>query len=138
MRLAACLFPCLVLGLVSCASGTKHDPPPEVTTFDDATRARLEANLDEAWRAHDADPSDEMATIWLGRRLAYLGRYDEAIRTFTAGLEDHPDSYRLLRHRGHRYLTTRRFDEAVADLERARGLIEGVPDAVEPDGAPNE
>jgi hypothetical protein len=31
----------------------------------------------------------------------------------------------------------RRLDDAIADLEKATRLIEGVPDEVEPDGAPN-
>ena len=43
----------------------------------------------------------------------------------------------MYRHRGHRYITVRRFDDAVADLEHAAHLIEGMPDQVEPDGAPN-
>jgi tetratricopeptide (TPR) repeat protein len=98
---------------------------------------RRERELDEAAAAYEAAPDSEEAIIWLGRRQAYLGRYDLAIRTFTAGLRAHPDSYRLLRHRGHRWITLRRFDRAVADLERAARLIEGVPDEIEPDGLPN-
>lgn len=101
------------------------------------TRAKLEADLAAAREAYGEDPADEERTIWLGRRLAYLGRYREAIEVFTAGLSAHPDSYRLLRHRGHRYITTRQLDLAIADLGRAATLIDGVPDAVEPDGAPN-
>ncbi len=117
-------------------------------------RARLEADLTAARAAFDARPGDEDAAIWLGRRLAYLGRFDEAIAAFTEGLGAHPGSYRLLRHRGHRYLTLRRFDEAIADLTAAaarageasldRALAEHAHDAgafpwdeIEPDGAPN-
>ncbi len=48
-----------------------------------------------------------------------------------------PDSPRLLRHRGHRYITTRQLSEAFADLSRAAGLIESAPDEIEPDGLPN-
>ena len=47
------------------------------------------------------------------------------------------DSPRLYRHRGHRYLTVRRLDEAASDFEQAARLVEGLLDEVEPDGLPN-
>jgi tetratricopeptide (TPR) repeat protein len=103
----------------------------------DDVRQRRERDLETAQFEYDRDPHNEEAIIWLGRRQAYLGRYDEAINTFSNGLAIHPDSYRLLRHRGHRYITLRTFDLAHADLSRAAGLIRGVPDEVEPDGQPN-
>lgn len=100
-------------------------------------RARLEANLAEARTAYDAAPHDVERAIWLGRRTAYLGRYREAIAVYTKALEQHPDEPRLLRHRGHRFITVREFDAAVRDLTRAAEVVEGRPDEVEPDGAPN-
>lgn len=108
-------------------------PPP--ITF--ARRAGLEANLRDAKAALDADPTGEDAIIWYGRRLAYLHRYADAIDTFSRGIELHPTSYRLLRHRGHRYITVRRFDLAVQDLALAARLAKGTTDEIEPDGAPN-
>jgi hypothetical protein len=69
--------------------------------------------------------------------VAYLGRYRDAIDIFTEGVRKHPDDPRMYRHRGHRYITIRRFDAAVADLQRAATLMAGRPDEVEPDGAPN-
>lgn len=102
------------------------------------TRVRLEADLAEARTAYDAAPDDADAIIWLGRRLGYLERYNEAIGVFSEGIAKHPGDPRMYRHRGHRYITLRRFVDAVADLERAAGLIHGRPDEVEPDGAPNE
>ncbi len=107
--------------------------------LDDQTRARLQSNLDDAWATWQEDPTDEMSIIWLGRRLGYLARYNDAVAVFTEGLEHHPESHKLLRHRGHRHITLRRFDDAIADLRRAAALIESnsIPDATEPDGAPN-
>lgn len=99
-------------------------------------RAELEANLAAARAAWKADPSEEN-WIWVGRRLAYLARYGEAVDWYTQGLAKFPQSHRLLRHRGHRYITLRRFDSATADLRRAAALAAGVPDEWEPDGAPN-
>lgn len=102
-----------------------------------ATRQERLAQLDEAQQLYDRDPHDEMAIIWLGRRLAYLGRYRQAIDVFSNGLAIHPQSYRLRRHRGHRYITVREFDHAIVDLRQAADLVLGVADEVEPDGQPN-
>ena len=102
------------------------------------TLARRGRELADAHAAFRADPLNEMNIIWLGRRLAYLGRYRHAIAVYTDGIILHPESYRLLRHRGHRYITTRRLDDAIADLASAAALIEGVPDEVEADGLPND
>jgi len=57
---------------------------------------------------------------------------------FSEGLERFPDSFELLRQRGHRYLSTRRFAEGKADLARAAELIEGMGEWIEPDGPDNE
>lgn len=99
-------------------------------------RERLEADLAAAQAAFDNDPSEDN-TVWLGRRLAYLGRFNNAVVVFSRGLERFPDSAKLLRHRGHRSITLRQFDNAIADLSRASQLTSGKPDEIEPDGAPN-
>lgn len=104
--------------------------PPDV-------RAAREARLAEAREAVAARPDDADALIWLGRRTAYLGRYREAVEIFGRGIELHPDDPRFLRHRGHRWITLRRFDRARADLEKAAAMIRGKADEVEPDGLPN-
>ena len=98
------------------------------------------ASLDryaEARQKLAKDPSEENF-IWLGRRAAYAGRYREAIKAFSDGLAKFPQSYRLLRHRGHRYLTIRQFVRAVDDLEKAAELAKGKPLEVEPDAVPSK
>jgi tetratricopeptide (TPR) repeat protein len=80
---------------------------------------------------------NETNTVWFGRRTAYLGLYREAVRIYSEGLERFPSSFRLLRHRGHRYITLRQFDRAVADLKKAAELAAGAPLDSEPDGIPN-
>jgi tetratricopeptide (TPR) repeat protein len=102
------------------------------------TKVRLEADLARAKADYDRDPASADAAIWLGRRLAYLGRYRDAIDAFTQGIAKHPNEARLYRHRGHRYITIRKFDRAISDLRRASQLVAGKPDEVEPDGAPNK
>jgi tetratricopeptide (TPR) repeat protein len=101
------------------------------------TRARYEQQLAEARASFERAPSNVDSIVWYGRRLGYLGRLREAIAVFTQGIEQHPTNPWLYRHRGHRYISVREFDRAVADLERAARLIEGKPDEVEPDGQPN-
>jgi len=101
-------------------------------------RRTLEADLASARAAFDKDPTSADAAIWLGRRTAYLGRFGEAIEIYTRAIELHPEDARLYRHRGHRYITLRKFDLAIKDLRKAAELIEGKADEVEPDGQPNE
>lgn len=103
----------------------------------EAARARLESALGDAQRGVETAPNDPDSLIWLGRRLAYLGRYREAVATFTRGIEQHPNDARFRRHRGHRFLTLRDIDPAIADFTKAAELERGRADAIEPDGAPN-
>jgi tetratricopeptide (TPR) repeat protein len=49
----------------------------------------------------------------------------------------HPNDPRMYRHRGHRCITVRDFDRAIADFEKAVSLIKGRADEIEPDGQPN-
>lgn len=100
-------------------------------------RQRLEAELADAYAAYQAAPDDADAILWLGRRVGYLGRYRDAVAIFTEGVRKHPDDPRFYRHRGHRWITLRRFDRAARDLEHAARLLQGRPDEVEPDGIPN-
>lgn len=95
----------------------------------------LQAEIDAALAKWALDPT-EMNAIWVGRRLAYKGLFTEAIRWYVDALETFPDSYRLRRHLGHRLLTTRAVDPAIATLESARGFAAAHPNRLEPDGAP--
>lgn len=101
------------------------------------TRTRLEANLAAAKAEFDKDPANVDAAIWLGRRTAYLARFRAAIDIYTTAIARHPSDPRLYRHRGHRYITVREFDTAIADLSKAAALVANRPDEVEPDGQPN-
>jgi tetratricopeptide (TPR) repeat protein len=97
----------------------------------------MEAQLAQAVATWERNKDDADALIWVGRRTAYLGRFREAIGIFTDGISRHPADARMYRHRGHRYLTVRDIDRAIADFEKAAALIAGQPDQVEPDGQPN-
>lgn len=146
----------VVVGLGACGSPQTDDPAeldtrsgiqPEAIALDGmplyrpAFDPRTDSALTVAWMAAaaevEADPTSADAVIWLGRRTAYLWRYQDAVGIFTNGIADHPEDPRMYRHRGHRHLTLRQFDAAIADLRKAAQLIEGLPDSVEPDGQPN-
>lgn len=94
-------------------------------------------NLAAARSVYEADSDNADNIIWLGRRIAYTGDYRGAIEVFSEGIEKFPDDARMYRHRGHRYISVRELDRAIADFETAATLIEGTEDEVEPDGAPN-
>ena len=86
---------------------------------------------------YKSNPMHPDFIIWLGRRKAYLGDYKAAIILFKEGIAKFPEDARFYRHRGHRYISTRQLDLAIADLEKASQLIKGTEDTVEPDGIPN-
>ncbi|QQS42675.1 MAG: tetratricopeptide repeat protein [Acidobacteriota bacterium] len=117
----------------SCWADVKIPEP----SFSEQTHVEYERKLNQAMADVDADPDSVDAMVWLGRRTAYLGKYKEAIGVFTNALEKHPNDARLYRHRGHRYISIRCLNDAIADLKKAAELVEGKPDEVEPDGLPN-
>ena len=101
------------------------------------TKKAYDLKLTEAFEQFTKNAGNADSTIWLGRRTAYLGNYKDAIRIFSEGLSRYPTDARFFRHRGHRYITIRCFDEAIKDLDRAASLVKGKPDQIEPDGLPN-
>ena len=100
------------------------------------TRRDFETKLTNARADFQKEPSADNA-IWLGRRTAYLGRYKEAIEIYSSAIEKFPKDARLYRHRGHRLITIRCFDDAISDFRKAAKLVKGKADEIEPDGLPN-
>jgi dipeptidyl aminopeptidase/acylaminoacyl peptidase len=100
-------------------------------------RKGLEERLARAAAEFARDPSSADAAITLGRGHAALGQFREAIAVYTRALAPHPKDARLYRHRGHRHITVRALDAAVADLARAAELVAGRPDEPEPDSDPS-
>ena len=113
----------------------KQYPAPSLT---DSLKKIFEANLRSAEKKYKADSLNDDHIIWYGRRLAYLGYYKEAIAIYTKGINLHPNNARFYRHRGHRYITLRCYDNAIADLKKAIDLIKDQIDEIEEDGIPNE
>jgi tetratricopeptide (TPR) repeat protein len=94
-------------------------------------------NLDAARKAWADNARDPDTLIWFGRRAGYVQRFRDAIGIFSEGIALHPGDARMYRHRGHRYISVREFDRAVADLTKAAELVAGKADQTEPDGQPN-
>ena len=105
--------------------------------LDTAVQRRMQEQLALAREQAAAKPNDPDALIWVGRRLGYLSRFNDAIGVFSEGIKRFPNDARFYRHRGHRYISIRKLDEAIADFEKAATLMAGKPDEVEPDGQPN-
>ncbi|MCH7597128.1 MAG: hypothetical protein IID35_11310, partial [Planctomycetes bacterium] len=103
-----------------------------------SSRKKLQDDLLAARVARDENVDDPSKIVWVGRRLGYLWRINDAIEVYALGIAEFPDYAPLYRHRGHRLISARRFREAIVDLERAARLIAGKADEIEQDGAPNE
>lgn len=112
--------------------GNEHFVPK----WTESQKAKLDSNLMAAKKNFELDPSEENY-IWYGRREAYRYHIKKAIDIFTEGIAKYPQSYRLYRHRGHRFISLRQFDSAIDDLTKAAQLMEGEPIDTEPDGQPN-
>jgi tetratricopeptide (TPR) repeat protein len=104
---------------------------------DPAKDAELQQGLADALTRLQAEPTNRDLLIEYGRRLSSVNRFRDALDTFSLGLQRWPDDVKLLRFRGHRYITLRQFDLAVLDLQRAAELMQGQPDEVEPSVPPN-
>lgn len=146
-----CLVLISIILLISCSEQDELPPVPEgvqaysllgdtLKTPEISSEMFEEQNekLIEAITEYRRDPESAEAIIWIGRRTAYLGEYREAVRIFTEGVYKVPEDPRVFRHRGHRYITLRKFDMAIEDFEQAKQLMSSIPDQVEPDGLPNK
>ena len=68
------------------------------------------------------EPRNVDRIIQLGLAQAAVRQYREAIETYTRGLALAPNNALLYRYRGHRYISVRELDRALADLERGARL----------------
>lgn len=110
----------LMLGAASAvhAQTTQYRSPAGVTYRslpDTGPVARAQRDL-------DAHPRDIQKYIALGTAQAGARQMQEAVQTFTRALAIWPDSAILWRWRGHRNLSVRNFDRAMADLTHGYGM----------------
>jgi tetratricopeptide (TPR) repeat protein len=135
-----CILPFLFAAISNMSFAQKQNcedkqyPAPLIT---DSLKKVFEANLRSAEKKYKNDSLTDEHIIWYGRRLAYLGYYKEAIDIYTKGIKLHSGNARFYRHRAHRYITLRCYDNAIADLKKAIDLIKDQIDEIEEDGIPN-
>ena len=130
------VFILLAVSSVVFAQGCPDHPKIVEPVLSENARKVYETKLAEAKADYEKNQTAD-AIIWFGRRVAYLGDYKAAINIFTEGIAKFPKDARFYRHRGHRFITIRCFDEAIKDFETAAKLVKGKPDEIEPDGLPN-
>lgn len=125
---------CLLL-LASCSADQKA--VNEVAQDTIPVMSKADSNVLLAKQALEQDSSEENF-IWYGRRLGYVNQMREALDVFTAGIIRYPNSWKLYRFRGHRFISTREFALAIMDLDKAKKLMQGTAPEIEPDGMPNK
>ncbi len=100
------------------------------------TKNVFKKNLKIAYENFNQNPNSDNL-IWIGRRHAYLGNYESAIKYFSQGISTYPLDARFYRHRGHRLITNRCFGRAINDLKKAVNLSSSKSNEIELDGLPN-
>jgi tetratricopeptide (TPR) repeat protein len=111
MRILA-LIAAIVAGPVAQAQSIQYRSPAGVeyrSQADTGAVARAESAL-------VADPRNVEKIIALGVAQSGVREFREAIKTFSRGLALYPNNALLYRWRGHRYLSLRQFDSAMADF----------------------
>jgi tetratricopeptide (TPR) repeat protein len=115
----------LALGVLSASLLWCQSAEPEVFTslgkayFAQPDERRLIEAADLALAK--GPPSPELLLEAARTRDAVL-RFSESIPLYTRGMDDYPADVRFPRFRGHRFISTRRFDMAIVDLKKAADL----------------
>jgi tetratricopeptide (TPR) repeat protein len=128
MRARRIAIASLVLVSMTAAPGaaqTPGDRRPELTTLlgrEVSARPDSDGAIAKADAALAADPRNVDLILAAARARDVALQFHAAIDVYTRGLAIAPSDVRLLRFRGHRYISVRQFDRAVADLQRAVAL----------------
>lgn len=120
------------------ASQTNLNSPTKQQSDSESPSLTMQDHYEKAKKAFIDNPNDIDNIIWYGRRTAYLAKYSDAIKIYSDGIKQYPGDARLYRHRGHRHISMRNYDLAIADLKYAATLIEDTANEIEPDGLPNK
>lgn len=134
--------------LISCTSkkieteSVSQAPEPEAISFSgkplhakqaDSTALAKSDSLIAAVRSKPELTEDDFIAI--GRSKVGINQFKMAVAVYSEGLVKYPNSYKLLRHRGHRYINLRQLENAIPDLMRAEELIRPEPEVFEYDAA---
>lgn len=98
-------------------------PPEAVSLLGTKLYARTDSGVvARADSALATSPRDVQRLIDAAAAYADAWRFTEAIELYTQAIEMDSSDARLWRHRGHRYISVRRFNDAIEDLERGARL----------------
>ncbi|MEM1134851.1 MAG: hypothetical protein AAGI07_03355 [Bacteroidota bacterium] len=109
---------------------TEIDLPQEAISFsgkplyrkaiDEATLKKTDSIIQSLQQKPELLEEDYIA---LGSHYIATNRFRDAIAVYTKGLASYPTSFKLLRHRGHRFINVRELENAIVDLSKANDLI---------------
>lgn len=127
------VLPLLTLCLASCAEAPPPPaeevwvvaPTPQATSLLGEPMYAMEDTTGEIARADSAlalAPDDVDLLIAAARVRRNFWQYRDEIALYTRVIQITPGDWRPYRFRGHRYISVREFDDAIADMERAREL----------------
>ena len=134
--------------LISCTSkkneteSVSQAPEPEAISFSgkplyakqaDSTSIAKSDSLIAAVRSKSELTEDDFIT--LGRSKVGISQFRKAVEIYSEGLAKYPNSYKLLRYRGHRYINLRQLENSILDLLKAEELIRPEPEVYEYDAA---
>ncbi len=88
-----------------------------------------EKRISAAQASLKKSPDDPELRLSLGRLQDSFLRFNESIGTYTNGVEKFPNDYRFLRMRGQRYLSVRKFEQGLEDLQKAAKMVPNSFDA---------
>ncbi len=113
-----------LLVLLAIPAATQTAKPEYVSGAGVKYYAQADANgaVAEAEKNLAADAKNVELILALGRAQGGIWRFRDAVATYTRGLELAPNDARLLVARGHRYISLRQPDKALADLQKAAGI----------------
>ncbi|HUR79256.1 MAG TPA: tetratricopeptide repeat protein [Thermoanaerobaculia bacterium] len=109
---------CVALASVAGAQSVQYKSPSGIEYRAQADTGPIARALDSLAR----DPNNVQKIIALGVAQAGVWQFREAIETFSKGLMIAPNDAMLYRWRGHRYLSVRELDRALADLQKGYAI----------------
>lgn len=122
----------------SCSKKTDSNPTPEAISFsgkalyskpaEPKALAKSDSIISVIRKKGELTDDDY---VEIGKQLVGTARYKLAVDIYTEGLSKYPNSYKLLRNRGHRFITLRKLENCIADLVRAEELIRAEADVME-------
>ena len=122
----------LLLTLALALASFAQLPAPEVFSSlgkSYSSNADVTQSIQKADLALAKGPATAELLLAAGAARDAVLRFSESIPLYGRGMDDYPNDVRFPRYRGHRFISTRRFDAAIVDLKKATGMAPASFDA---------